>query len=150
MEVTAGLLVGRDPSSDLPLADEKVSRRHAIFNVNPDGTVSLQDLGSTNGSHVDGAKLSGQVRLSGSEQLRFGDSQVECSLTRPTSGSDPRVGAQIGRYVVKELIAEGSMGIIYGAEHTRTGRQVALKVINPRLFGSARSKERFLAESRTA
>ena len=32
----AGVLVGRDPTSDLPLPDDMVSRRHARLTVQPD------------------------------------------------------------------------------------------------------------------
>src|SRR3954454_16786329 len=47
------LAIGRDESSDLVLRDPNVSRRHAVLSRRPEG-VSLADLGSTNGTRVNG------------------------------------------------------------------------------------------------
>ncbi len=64
------LLVGRAPDSDIALDDEGVSRRHALFVCTPDGKVSVEDLGSTNGTSVDGTRIEVH-ELRGGEKLRF-------------------------------------------------------------------------------
>lgn len=46
--------IGRDESGSLVLSDASVSRRHARVTCNTDGTVNVQDLGSTNGTAVNG------------------------------------------------------------------------------------------------
>ena len=53
----AGLIVGRDAkSSDLHMNDQSVSRRHArIFHEN--GSVWIEDLGSGNGTFINGQAL---------------------------------------------------------------------------------------------
>ena len=47
------MLVGRDPECEISHADPRLSRRHAEFRVTAEG-VRLRDLGSRNGTHVNG------------------------------------------------------------------------------------------------
>ena len=49
-------LVGRDPECEISHADPRLSRRHAEFRVTPDG-VRLRDLGSRNGTQVNGRPI---------------------------------------------------------------------------------------------
>jgi hypothetical protein len=71
-EVDRRLVVGRDEASDLVLDDEKVSRRHCVFLPNPDGTITVEDLGSSNGTHVRGERIAAPVVLRGGEEVRVG------------------------------------------------------------------------------
>ncbi len=64
-------LVGRAVDSDIAIEDDGVSRRHALLVCSSDGSVVVEDLGSTNGTIVDGEKS--EVReLQGGERLQFG------------------------------------------------------------------------------
>lgn len=61
--------LGRDASADIVLDDPGVSRRHAEVRISNDGPhlqVVVRDLGSTNGTYLNGDQV-------GSEQLRDGD-----------------------------------------------------------------------------
>lgn len=72
------LRIGRDPDCDLRIDHPSVSRRHAELLHEPEGWL-LRDLGSKNGSHVDGLRV-GQARLDqGDCWLRFGDVLCEFS-----------------------------------------------------------------------
>lgn len=51
------VLIGRDEGGSLVLTDASVSRRHARLVCNEDGTVTVQDLGSTNGTAVNGLPI---------------------------------------------------------------------------------------------
>jgi S1-C subfamily serine protease len=73
------LVIGRDEGCDLVLHDVKVSRNHAHLQKEPSGQLVLHDLGSTNGTYVDGRRISGPTVLKGNEQLRFGDTLVVVS-----------------------------------------------------------------------
>ncbi|MEZ4594927.1 MAG: FHA domain-containing protein [Chloroflexota bacterium] len=53
---TISLTVGRDPVSDVILNDPEVSRQHARFTQTETG-YQVQDLGSTNGTFVNGQRL---------------------------------------------------------------------------------------------
>jgi hypothetical protein len=70
-------VIGRDNGCDLRLADDTVSRRHAVL-IGANGQWTLSDLGSTNGSRVNGWKLQvpspvrpGDVVDLGSQRLRI-------------------------------------------------------------------------------
>jgi hypothetical protein len=52
-----GLTIGRDPLSDILINDPEVSRQHALLSRTPSGEYRLQDLGSTNGTYVEGKRL---------------------------------------------------------------------------------------------
>jgi hypothetical protein len=79
VNVPPGGEVGRAASDViLDLAEEGVSRRHALFDYRSeaDGTVGfyVRDLGSTNGTFVDGERIKGPVRLTEGRAIRFGTS----------------------------------------------------------------------------
>jgi len=72
VELTEGRIavVGRAVTSDLPIYDPTVSRRHAELSLAPDG-VRVQDLGSSNGTFVNGTRISEQVAADG-DVVTFG------------------------------------------------------------------------------
>lgn len=72
-------VIGRGAGARLQLADPRVSRRHAVARVTV-GAILIEDLGSTNGTTVDGVPVavSGQA-LGAGELLRVGDT----ALARP-------------------------------------------------------------------
>lgn len=67
------LSIGRDASNTIVLNDKMVSRKHAQLLIGSDGRVLIKDLGSSNGTFVNGNKISEQV-------LNAGDI-VKCGTT---------------------------------------------------------------------
>ncbi|MCK9245328.1 MAG: FHA domain-containing protein [Anaerolineaceae bacterium] len=67
--------VGRDKSNDIPVPDAEISRRHARFIVKPDG-VYIEDLGSTNGTFLNGVRLSAPKRLVNGDLVTLAESTV--------------------------------------------------------------------------
>jgi hypothetical protein len=84
--LSKSVTIGRDQSCDLVLDDADVSRRHAYLDPRPDGRVDLQDLGSRNGSYVNGRRVDLFV-LKGGEQLRFGSTVLMASLDQTVVGN---------------------------------------------------------------
>ena len=73
-EVTRDMaFVGRDPECDIAVNDTKVSRQHAILEL-ADGTWVIRDLGSANGTYVNGRKISKPMPLKLGDQVRVGRS----------------------------------------------------------------------------
>lgn len=69
-------IIGRDPAAQLQLGDPGVSRRHARIVVGPDGA-QLEDLGSKNGTYLDGVRLgTGSTRLHDGNRLMFGTTEL--------------------------------------------------------------------------
>ncbi|MEZ4599575.1 MAG: FHA domain-containing protein [Syntrophotaleaceae bacterium] len=81
------LNVGRDLGNDLVLDDSAISGFHAgIFCEN--GRVELVDLGSTNGTFVNGNRVTGRIELRSWDTVRFGKTEMEVldpADRRPTS-----------------------------------------------------------------
>ncbi len=66
------LVIGRSPSAGLHLLSDRVSVEHAeIFGR--DGRLWVRDLGSTNGTFVNGTRIEEERRLRGGDVLRFAD-----------------------------------------------------------------------------
>jgi hypothetical protein len=68
----AGLTIGRSRSSGIPLSDQFASHMHA--RVFPSGQfMYIEDLGSTNGTFVNGRRLDGQTQLRVRDEVRIGE-----------------------------------------------------------------------------
>jgi hypothetical protein len=65
-------MLGRDVTNDVPLGDAEISRQHARLTRTPGGMV-LEDLGSTNGSFVNGDRLTSPRLLQPGDILGFGE-----------------------------------------------------------------------------
>jgi EAL domain-containing protein (putative c-di-GMP-specific phosphodiesterase class I) len=65
--------IGRDDDADLRIDSRRVSRRHAVINCEG-GVYSIDDLGSTNGTFVNGERIS-EARLHSGDVLQFGDAE---------------------------------------------------------------------------
>lgn len=66
------MLIGRAGDCDVQLFDKGVSRRHACVLEQEDGSVLLRDLGSSNGTLVDGQPVR-EVVLAEGAQVEIGD-----------------------------------------------------------------------------
>src|SRR5512139_3758363 len=58
--------IGRLASAHLVLDDDRISRIHSVIEVAPDGAISIIDMGSAEGTFVNGKKVSRGA-------LKFGD-----------------------------------------------------------------------------
>jgi adenylate cyclase len=101
------VVVGRGVDSDLTVLDPTISRRHAELTAGPDG-VALKDLGSSNGTHVNGRRLT-TARLAPGDSVSFGKVSYQLEIAPPPS--PPVVGpapvATAGDTIVRELAASG-------------------------------------------
>ncbi|MFG3045422.1 FHA domain-containing protein [Streptomyces sp. NPDC048241] len=83
------ITVGRSAEADVPLDDPDVSRLHCAVNVTADGRVSVTDLDSTNGTTLDGVRVTDRpLRLPSGGLLRLGESALRVT---PSGGPGARV-----------------------------------------------------------
>jgi len=66
-------IIGRD-DGDIITMDPETSRRHAMIEIMSDGSVWLQDLGSTNGTYADGRAITGRIQLTNRQEFSCGKS----------------------------------------------------------------------------
>ncbi|HEY2980304.1 MAG TPA: FHA domain-containing protein [Anaerolineales bacterium] len=74
------LVLGREATCDVVIADRQISRFHARLTPTPEG-VMLEDLGSKNGTHHNGTELSAPVMLQDGDVLGIGLAQQFLYLT---------------------------------------------------------------------
>ncbi|MCB0014349.1 MAG: FHA domain-containing protein [Anaerolineales bacterium] len=85
--ISDSMVIGRDPNSDIVINDAEVSRQHARLSL-IGGSYQLQDMGSTNGSFIDGSRLEGNaVTLKNNQLIQLG-SNVEL-VYQVIEGVDP-------------------------------------------------------------
>lgn len=76
--VAPGLLIGRGSEADLRLNDPGVSRRHALISVSGDPAhpvITIEDLGSTNGVHINGNRIS-KTRIGEGARIEIGSTRM--------------------------------------------------------------------------
>ena len=78
VEIWTGLTVGRATDNDLVLRDERVSRHHGRIGGRR-GTLVYTDLGSTNGSEVNGTRVT-EVVLGAGDRIRLGECVLEVEV----------------------------------------------------------------------
>jgi hypothetical protein len=78
VDIGAGLTLGRAVDNDLVLRDERVSRHHGRI-AGRRGTLVYTDLGSTNGSEVNGHRVT-EVVLGAGDHIRLGSSTLEVEV----------------------------------------------------------------------
>ncbi len=92
-----GILIGRGAESAVRLDDENLSREHARVSLLPNGEIGLADLGSTNGTYVNGMRVD-RAMLRVGDRIRIGRTVIQCvrdSVARSKQVSDLLVTARI-------------------------------------------------------
>ncbi len=84
--IAGEVLVGRGDACDLILDDPFVSTEHAEFAVDA-GTTILTDLGSTNGSRVNGEWVTSPVTLFDGDIVQFGNVRLRYAATTNDDGA---------------------------------------------------------------
>lgn len=88
--LTGELAVGRSPESGLKLVEGRPSRNHALLSM-AEGSVFVEDLGSTNGTFVNDRRIDSKVRLKSNDKLRFDVEQYLFRIDTPGAPADRTV-----------------------------------------------------------
>ena len=101
----ATLVVGRAPNSDIPVIDPTISRRHAEVDC-AEGGITVRDLGSSNGTFVNGTRVesspvsSGDVVTFGKVAFRL---QHHAPISQPQPVASSNVPSPPGATIVRQL-----------------------------------------------
>ncbi|MHC5038047.1 MAG: sigma 54-interacting transcriptional regulator [Planctomycetota bacterium] len=79
------VFIGRSADNHIPVEDQKSSRRHCIIEPIPDGRWQVRDLGSLNGTLVNGEEL-GEKVLEDGDRIEIGETAVEFQSGTPGPG----------------------------------------------------------------
>jgi hypothetical protein len=85
-EIAGSAVIGRDPSSGIVLDDPEASRRHASVSASGD-SVTVEDLGSTNGTFVAGERIEGSREVHSGTRIRIGTTVLEVRFERTAAGT---------------------------------------------------------------
>jgi len=88
LELEAEIVIGREGVA-VTIDDPELSRRHAA--VRPtEGGFEVEDLGSLNGTFVNGRRIEGPTKLSGGDTIKLGQNVLELEAARaPATVASP-------------------------------------------------------------
>lgn len=91
LELEGELVIGREGVA-VTIEDSELSRRHAV--VRPvSGGFEVEDLGSLNGTFVNGRRIDGPTRLVGGDSIKLGQSVLELEAARAPATAKSAVPA---------------------------------------------------------
>ncbi|MBP6176706.1 MAG: winged helix-turn-helix domain-containing protein [Anaerolineales bacterium] len=99
--LTHTLMVGRDPTCEINVQDRQVSRFHARITPTPEG-VTIEDLGSKNGTNHNGTELTGPVILQDGDLLGIALAQQLLFLTSDATMPLAENGVRSGRLLMDQ------------------------------------------------
>jgi len=82
------MVMGRGEDCDISVQDKKLSRQHALFK-RVDNQLFVTDLGSTNGTYVNGEKLLAGRPLNHGDEVKAGSTRAVAVLTSRRGGEKP-------------------------------------------------------------
>ncbi len=78
------IFLGRDPKCNIVIEDDAVSRRHARLLLEND-TYAVEDLGSRNGTYVNGRRIDGKVSLKDNDRIAISAATFEYRELKPVA-----------------------------------------------------------------
>jgi DNA-binding NtrC family response regulator len=106
---TGAIVIGRSETADLRIDDAQVSRLHARLALD-DGRVAISDLGSQQGTYVNGVPLSGERALQPGDRIQLHRTTLELHAAPPTLAPiDMGTFRQRVSHEVDRAIGEGRM-----------------------------------------
>ncbi|MHC4872795.1 MAG: protein kinase domain-containing protein [Planctomycetota bacterium] len=142
--ITDDTKLGRSSKCLISIKDKKISREHARLFTEGD-TFFIEDLGSSNGTFVNGEKKD-KSELNDGDRIRTGKSE----LIFNDDENDPLAGKMLQGYQINLRLGQGSMGSVYLANQLSMERNVAIKVLKKELAQDDEFVKRFEDEAKLA
>ncbi|MCD4656288.1 MAG: protein kinase [Planctomycetes bacterium] len=157
-------IIGRELTCNIVLEEPVLSRRHCSISKE-NQKYYLTDLGSKNGTYLNGSKVSKQ-NIDVGDIIRIGNTRLEFSLgeqeevnkseftvkkleVERDNYSDPLMGKNIKQYKIVEKIGEGGMGAVYKAWDEENEIWTAMKIMSKSAAMEEDQVQRFKREFET-
>jgi hypothetical protein len=102
--------IGRGPTATLRLEDPSVSRVHARISTAANASgARIEDAGSSHGTFVDGARLTGPVALRDGARIRIGDQEIGVERRREAAEAGRTIVVRPGASLVIGAVGAGSV-----------------------------------------
>ena len=148
IDKTSAVVVGRGSTADMQIDDPMTSRRH--FSVEfKNGRYHIADLGSANGTYVNGEQVPEKVLAIG-DRVECGEVLLSFLADESTIKHDTVTGQKIAGYLIEERVGRGAMGTVYKATQLSLDRTVALKILARELVKDKNFIDMFLREAQNA
>ncbi|MHC4788355.1 MAG: protein kinase domain-containing protein [Planctomycetota bacterium] len=155
--------LGRGAFCKIRIADVQLSRRHCQFTFE-EGQLYVEDLGSRNGTRLNGELIEGRVQLANGDHITVGNHELIVVYPAASRGSGPvlpELGAQeeaeeayrkvaelsgqeLAGYKLGEIVFNGEASVIFQAEDAEGGGTVAVKVLKPLSDVTIEDQNRFI------
>ena len=103
----SSVMIGRDPSAYLPLSHPTVSFRHAVISKQNEGLI-VRDLGSTNGTFVNGQRIA-QSPLKSGDEIQIGPFKLVYDAQQQSLTQSMRMGHRIDAIQLGREVANKKM-----------------------------------------
>lgn len=107
------IVIGSHPNCDVVLKDPMVERQHIQIVQKEDGKCSVVDLQTTNGTYVNGARISHEVPLQPNDTIRIGNTNIPWQeYVNRASSNQSKIIMIVSAGVVLFLIIVGLVGYL--------------------------------------
>ncbi|MHC4870601.1 MAG: protein kinase domain-containing protein [Planctomycetota bacterium] len=141
---TEKVVLGRRSTNAVVIDHPKASRDHAEVCFDGEKYI-LKDLDSSNGTYLNGFKITEEQSLEAGDEIRVGGTVLRLFIEQK-----PLSDIKIPGYTIKDIIAQGGMGAVYRAVQVSMDRFVALKVLHAKYAEKREWVDRFVQEARSA
>ena len=107
------ITIGKDPSNDIKLDDISVSRFHMQLYIKDENTIIAIDLGSTNGTYINGNKITQPTQLNFLDILKVGNKLINWQQYI-IEEEDSEIAQQINEAIATETKKNDISNIIIG------------------------------------
>ena len=163
IEEEEAVWLGRGAFCKIRMADTQLSRRHCQFTFE-NGVLFVEDLGSRNGTRVNGAMIEGKVELKDGDSVICGSHELRVVMPKQTSSANVElaelgtqdeeteankrmqelVGKEFAGYQLQEIVFNGPTCVVYKGRDVATERTVAVKVLKPLSRVTVEDQNRFI------
>ena len=135
------IIIGRQKSCDIALLDQGASREHCKVSRDSKQRIWVEDLGSANGTRVNGDKIKAPTKLKdgdvivcskSSVTVQFDEADKEYNRTsKDIFNPEGLVGQLISGHRIQSVIGSTNIVTVYIARQLSLDREVVLKVVHP-------------------